>query len=401
MVNYLPYLDWLKSQENEMLRLVEVWANINSFSHHPKGLKQLLSEIKHSFVKLEGEMIEIPLSPQKLTNMQGQETTHELGKAISIRKRPEAPIQVLLAGHIDTVYPPSSEFQKCERISSENLRGPGVTDMKGGVVILLKVLEALERTPFASQIGWEVLLNPDEEIGSPGSGLLFRERANKYRLGLIFEPALPEGGLVSARKGSATYTVIAKGRSAHVGRDPKSGRNAVHAIAHLVHLLETMNSETVSLHVGHISGGGVVNVVPDLASCRFNFRAKTKNEMEKVRAQIKKWTEEIGQTREVQLQLVEESFRFPKEKDAKMERLMTSYQNCALSMGCKVIWQETGGATDGNLLAAEGLATLDSLGARGDKIHTHEENLFIPSLVLNAQRTALFLFKIATGEIEL
>ena len=128
---------------------------------------------------------------------------------------PQAPVQVLFSGHYDTVYGANDPFQQCEQLSAEKLRGPAVIDMKGGLVVMLAALQAFEQPPHAAKVGYEVLINPDEEIGSLGAAPLFVEAANRYQLGLVFEPARPNGDLVQSRKGTGNFTITSRGRAAH------------------------------------------------------------------------------------------------------------------------------------------------------------------------------------------
>ena len=137
--------------------------------------------------------------PHELEDSAGSAVREPLGKALLIRKRPEAPLRLLLCCHTDTVYPSDHPFQKSVRIADNILRGPGVTDAKGGLVVMLLALEAFERSPWSAKLGWEVLINPDEEIGSPGSAPLLIQAAKRNDLGLIFEPSFPDGNLAGAR----------------------------------------------------------------------------------------------------------------------------------------------------------------------------------------------------------
>src|SRR5690606_36982142 len=113
-----------------------------------------------------------------------------------IKVRPEAPIQLLLSGHYDTVYGPEHPFQTCELLGSDILRGPGTADMKGGLVVMLAALQTFAATPHAAKIGYEILLNPDEETGSQGATPFLEEAAQRHRFGLVFEPARSNGDLV-------------------------------------------------------------------------------------------------------------------------------------------------------------------------------------------------------------
>ncbi len=387
MPPYSPYLSWIDSQEETLLKRLRQWVLINSFSHHPVGLKRLFSHLQHAFKTLGGR--EIPQSsPRPL---------------LLIHKRPEAAIQVLLGGHFDTVYPPSSPFQKIEE-KEGRWKGPGVADMKGGLAILLTALEAFERTPFAQALGWKVLLNSDEEIGSLDSTAAFQLLAPQCHVGLLFEPAFPDGAFVSQRKGSATYTLKIKGRAAHVGRDFQEGRSAVFALARWISWLERVQNETqtqmqdLTINVADLEGAGPLNIVPPVASCRINLRSSNLSLLQEMCRKLEKGSFQ-EQQEGIAFEIIQETFRPPKLFDSATQRLFEAYANCAHDLHLPFKTRETGGVCDGNTLSAAGLPTLDTAGAVGGALHTHEEYVELSSLIERAKLAALFLFKLAAGEI--
>ena len=221
-----PQLKWLAGQHDRMVDLLIRWANINSGSGNVAGLERMLSELTNAFAPLDGSVEILELQPHKTVNLEGRIVEMPLGEAVFVRKRPRAPVKVFLCIHMDTVYPADHPFQTCTRIDENRLQGPGVADAKGGILIMLKALEALERSRWAERIGWEVLVSPDEELGSPGSAPILADAATRNHVGLIFEPALPVGSVVGARKGSGNFVAVVRGRSAHAGRDPASARRA-------------------------------------------------------------------------------------------------------------------------------------------------------------------------------
>ncbi len=274
MQPYATDLKWIEKQYSRLLDYVRRWSSINSFSGIMAGLSSLSQILKHDFSLLEGTLQSFSLPPRQIVDGKGVIIETPLGQAISFKKRADT-IQILLTGHMDTVFSPSSYFQAIEEIDSNTWQGPGVTDMKGGLAIMLIALEALERSSHANKIGWEVLINPDEELGSPGSAFLFEAAAKRNQIGMVFEPAFPDGAFVSERKGSASYTVIIHGKAAHVGRDYSKGRNAIYALAELIKEIENeqlLDADSI-INVGHIEGGGPINIVPNLAIARINFRS--------------------------------------------------------------------------------------------------------------------------------
>ncbi len=400
MNSYLPYLEALRSEETNMVHLLESWVNINSFSDNLAGLIKMTDAIETAFSDLEGTKERILLPNRKKTDSKGQWVEIPSAAAFSMQKHPQAPFKVLLAGHMDTVYPPSSSFQSAERLSPEILRGPGVADMKGGLVIMLKALETLEKSPFAGKIGWEVLINPDEEIGSPSSESLFVQRAPHFNIGLIFEPAFPDGSLVNERKGSVNYTVVAHGKSAHAGRDYYAGRNAITAMARFVQGVETLNDRQrgITVNVGSFEGGGPTNIVPDLAISKLNVRLQNPKDLAMISKSIREMVKGATSPDGIIFELHEHTVRPPKLFNKPHPLLFEALKDCAKEFKIDLKWQPSGGVCDGNTLAAAGLPTIDTLGAVGKNIHTHDEFILIPSLVERACLTAYFLMYLAENE---
>jgi len=404
VTDYTPYLTWIDSQQPRMTSLVTRWANINSGTYHLAGLHHLSQAIQLEFASLHAESIEhLQLSPQKRIDSQGKAVEAPLGDGLRFRKRTDAARQIFLCIHMDTVYPQDSLFQQTTLIEPNKLRGPGVSDAKGGIVIMLMALECLERfvTTAGANVGWEVLLNPDEEIGSPGSSRYLLESAKRNHLGLLFEPALPDGSLVSERKGSGNFTIVVRGRSAHAGRNPQDGRSAIVALSQIVLALHDLSRQFpgLTINVGQVEGGGALNMVPDLAIGRFNVRLPAAGVSQ---ATVHEHLERLiaGFNRdEIRVELHGGITSPPKVVDERMRALMEQISQCGNDLGLKLSFRPTGGTCDGNRLAAAGLPCIDSLGPRGDRIYSPEEFVYLDSLSERAKLTALFMMKLATGEV--
>jgi glutamate carboxypeptidase len=403
MTDYLPHLQWIDGQKSRMIDLLTRWANVNSGTQNLQGLNEVLTLLEEEFSKLDGEIERIVLDPQQLEDSAGNAVQVPLGKALLVRKRPTAPFRILLCCHMDTVYSADHPFQKAARVADNVLQGPGVTDAKGGLVVILVALQAFERSPWAEEAGWDVLINPDEEIGSPGSGPLLIQAAKRNHLGLVFEPSLPDGNLVGARKGSGNFTVIARGKAAHAGRNPQLGRNAIDALARFIVGLASLadSGDAITTNVGYVQGGGPVNVVPDKAVCRFNVRITTPDDQRAFKHGLNLLAEEINRIDGISLELHGRFTRPPKPLDSKTLKLLEQVAACGRDLGLSVQWRPTGGACDGNNLAAAGLTTIDSLGVTGGDIHSSEEYVLLDSLAERAKLTALLLMKLAAGEIEM
>lgn len=398
---YQSFLESIRSQQNEMCAILESWANINSGSENIPGLHLMLAALQGAFIPLGGKMNRISLPPRHHVDAKGQVIDVPVGDALHIIKRPEASIRVFLGGHMDTVYGSDSSFQTVERIDKNKMRGPGVADMKGGLLIMLKALETLEASPWANNIGWEVLINPDEEVGSSGSEHLFIDAAKRCHVGLIFEPAFSDGALVSARKGSANFTIVSRGRAAHSGRDFHSGRNAITALARVILQADQMNSKDsgITLNIGRIQGGGPVNIVPDLAICGLNVRVETSEQLRDLKSDLRELVKQAGRQDGITMTFHEHSERGPKPFDAQNQALFDTLKECAKKLDISLQWRPSGGVCDGNILSSAGLPNVDTLGAVGGNIHTTDEYILLDSLTERTSLTALYLMKLAAGDL--
>lgn len=399
MEQYTPYLNWIDTQKNILLDRVKKWASINSYTYNLGGLSRLLEILEEDFQVLKGDAARIKLPDHKILKEDCSFHDQPLGEALVLRIRPQAPLQILLGGHYDTVFAPSTPFQHVEEYQKDLWKGPGIADMKGGLAILLTAVEALERSPWAERIGWEILLTPDEEIGSPGSAPLYLEAAKRHDAGLLFEPSFADGTFVSERKGSVTYTVVVHGKSAHVGRDFHQGRSAVFALARFIHQLDLpQQDKDFTINVADLEGKGPVNIVPPIASCRVNIRSMRLDILSDSFKKLKQIARE-SQGDGIQIEVVQDSFRAPKPFDPQTQRLFEAYGSCASSLQIPFAYRSTGGVCDGNILAGAGLPTLDTAGAVGGSLHTFDEYLILSSLAERAKLAALFLFKWANREI--
>jgi glutamate carboxypeptidase len=198
--------------------------------------------------------------------------------AIRAELRPNAAMKVLCSGHYDTVFEADHPFQAPRVLEDPpRLNGSGVADMKGGLVVMLATLAAFEKSPHAAEIGWTILLTPDEEIGSIYSAAVIAAEAPRHQLGLVFEPARESGAMVRSRAATSIFKIEVHGREAHAGRNPEDGRNAVTALARLcleIDALPPTISNTL-VNVGNFTGGGTVNIVPEFAQAEINARAST------------------------------------------------------------------------------------------------------------------------------
>lgn len=398
--DYMPPLDWITAQQPAMVALVEQWSAINSGSYNLAGLRAMRATLAEAFAPLGGVAELLPLSPITQINAKGEAVQVPMAEALSIRKRPEAKTQILLVGHMDTVFGVEHSFQAPRRISENILNGPGVADLKGGLVVMLYALLALERSPWAENLGWQVLLNPDEEIGSVASDPLLKAAAQGKLLGLVYEPALADGTLAGARKGSGNFTLLVRGRAAHAGRNPEEGRNAIAALAELVANIFALNGQRkgVTLNPANIEGGGALNVVPDFALLRFNIRTRELADEAWVLGELHKLVDKLSHREGYQAELHGHFTRKPKPMDATLQPLFALVQACGRELGLTIGIKPSGGCCDGNNLWHHGLPNVDTLGVRGANIHSDQELVHLDSLAESARLSALLLMKLARGE---
>jgi glutamate carboxypeptidase len=297
---------------------------------------------------------------------------------------------------MDTVYGVEHDFQETRWIEDGVLNGPGVADMKGGLAVMLAALKAVEQSPIAKTIGYEVVIDSDEEVGSPSSAALLSEAAQGKRAALTYEPAaLPDGTLAGARPGSGNFSFVVRGRSAHAGRNPEEGRNAIVAASELALRLAMSKTPGLTINPAKIDGGGPNNVVPDLAILRVNLRPRTTDDQEIAARLIAKALDETAAAHDVFIEAHGGFGRPPKPVNEEAEALFMLVKEAGSDLGQDIGWQPSGGVCDGNNIAASGLPVVDTMGVRGGKIHSMEEYLIVESLAERAALSALTILRLA------
>ncbi len=380
-----------------MLQQVRTWAAINSGSRNLNGLATMAALLVDAFAILPGEVRLIePVAGEEI-DREGRPVPLAFGQNLHVRVRPEAPVQIVLTGHMDTVYGVDHPFQAIADLQGGAvLNGPGVADMKSGIALMLAGLAAIEASPLASRIGYEVVINSDEEIGSPGSAALIASAATGKLAALTYEPsALPDGTLAGARPGSGNFSIIVGGRAAHAGRNPRDGRNAIVAAGDLALRLARAARDGLSINPARIDGGGPNNVVPDRAILRVNLRPALPPDQKAAEALIRDLTATVAAEHDVSIHVHGGFGRPPKPIDGKAERLYRLVQSSAAALGQTIGWMPTGGVCDGNNIAACGVPVVDTMGARGGAIHSADEYLIVESLAERAQLTALVMLRLA------
>ena len=394
-----PSIAALPARTAELGALLERWANINSGSGHAAGLARMADTLRADFSRA------FPAATIEEINTDAPGFNPPGSRALRIRLRPAAPTQVFLCGHYDTVYEADDAFQVCRWLDATTLNGPGVADMKGGLVTILAALQAFEATPHAVSVGWEVLLTPDEETGSHGTAHLFRAAARDHQFGFVFEPGRPNGNIIHSRKGTGGLVATCHGRAAHAAKVPNDGRSAILALAEFLLDAAKIPSEMpdVMVNVGNIRGGtAATNVVPHFAESEIDIRITKIADSEPLLARFQALADRINTRDGIKLTLKGGFNRPPKECLPAEEAVFPEWQRAARDVGVpEFTWVHGGGGSDGNFLTAGGLPNLDGIGPIGDNLHSDREFCRVETIAPRAQIVALFLHRVAAGEIKL
>ena len=382
-----------------MLREVQDWTAINTGTANIQGLDKMAGVLADAFSALPGE-VEL-VEPAKVTaiSADGREYEKPHGRHMVLRVRPEAQRRFVMTGHMDTVFPVDHPFQETVWLDDETINGPGTADMKGGLNVILHTLKLFETIEGSERVGYDVMINSDEETGSLASRGLIEELARNKYAALTYEPSvLPDGTLAHARGGTGNYSITITGKSAHAGRNPHDGRNAIVAASDLVLRIKALEAEDITINPAKIEGGAANNVVPDLAILRFNIRPKSTDAMNRFDGELDAILRMIEADHEVGIHRHGGVTRPPKPVDEKAQRLFDLVKSCGAELGQEIGWKSTGGVCDGNNIAATGVPVVDTMGVRGGAIHSPDEFMIVPSLRERAALSALVLTKLSTGD---
>ncbi|MGE6699204.1 hydrolase [Hyphomonas sp. NPDC076900] len=386
----------------DMIARTRAWSSVNTGSYNIPGLKTLAPMLADAFSALEADVRLVEGPGFDNVGADGRVVQMHTGPIIKVSSRPAAPIQVVLSGHYDTVFPPGT-FETIRDLGNGQINGPGMADMKGGLSLMLEALKTFESGPFKDRLGYQIVITPDEEIGNFASSAALTEAARSgAHIGMTYEPAMETGAMSGGRKGSAVFDIVLHGRAAHAGRAKEEGRSAIEAAAELVLGLEALNGQRdgVTFNVGAIEGGSPVNIVPDLAVVRFGARAPD--------AEASAWA-----TREVERLFARASardgihghlhggfYRPPKPRNAAQQALFDAIHATGQAIGLELEFVDTGGVCEGNNIFAAGVPNVDTLGVRGGRIHSDEEFVIIDSFAERATLSALILNRLADGRMD-
>jgi glutamate carboxypeptidase len=305
---------------------------------------------------------------------------------------------VLLVGHTDTVFDEGTVAERPFRIDGDRALGPGVSDMKGGLLAGFFAVEALQEAGFGAFDRITYVCNPDEEIGSPFSGSVIRDLAPMHDVALVLEGARANGDIVSARKGITDYVIEIEGRAAHAGVEPEKGRNAVLEAAHKILALQELNGRWpgVTVNVGVARGGTRSNVVAARCELHVDVRSPEGATLDQAAAEIERIcaTSAVdGTTTSVHAN----GWHRPMEKGEGGRRLADIAIGVARELGFDIRDTATGGASDANTTSAAGTPSLDGLGPVGGDDHAQAEWLDLTSVVPRVTLLAGIMSRIPPG----
>ena len=369
----------LKQQLPEAVRLLEQMVMLESPSFDKPRVDRFVRFVGSQFAEIGGAVDYVP--------------TERFGDHLRIRFEGKSSERIMLLGHTDTVWPVGEIEKRPFKIDGGKAVGPGVFDMKAGIVLMWLAVRALKTVGGGLGKSVTVLLNSDEEIGSNSSRELIESEATACRAVFVLEPSLPGGVLKTARKGVGHFTLKAIGKAAHAGIDPLKGINAIEEISLQIIKLQKMTDidRGTTVTVGVVQGGTRSNVVPAGAAADIDVRITSIDEAERITKAIKALGPELNGAR---LEIRGSINRPPMERTPETVRLFEAARSIAAEMGIDLKEGSTGGASDGNLTSALGIPTLDGLGAVGDGAHAVEEWVEVESL---PQRAALIAGLIEKG----
>jgi glutamate carboxypeptidase len=394
----------IEERQPELEAQLADWVGRNTGSWNTAGLAAFAPLVGAELASLGFEVAIEPPAPLDYPDRKSALT----GPLVRAERRavvePERARSFLLLGHLDTVFEADSPFQALRIDPNDPARaiGPGVTDMKGGLVILLAALRALAESGDLGRCNVTVLLDSDEEIGSLGSRSRIEEAARRAQLGFVFESAREGGEMTRTTGGVGQFYLAVTGVAAHASNSATEGHSAIVALARKVLAIESLSDydRGVLLNVGTIAGGTKRNIVPEHAAAWIDLRYDDLAVGEETRRKL----EAIARAVDVpgtRAELWGRLHRPPKAATPAVEELLAAHRRVTRELGyASPEPVHSTGVTDGSLTGAVGLPTLDSMGARGGAAHTEREFVVRASLSERAVIAAVLLRRLARAAPE-
>ncbi|MGI9545290.1 MAG: M20 family metallopeptidase [Cyclobacteriaceae bacterium] len=377
-------LNYLWENYNDLLSSLQELVLAESPSTNSHSQRKILRMLSNYLNRLD----------YKTTLVPGKKTGGYLYARRQRRQRNQ-PVQ-LLVGHCDTVWPLDTLREMPVQIEKNKMSGPGIYDMKAGLIQMLYALQTLNQLKIEYPVSPVIVINSDEEIGSKESKTMIERVARIADRALIMEPSLGlDGKLKTARKGVGRFTIVIRGKAAHAGLDPGKGASAIAELSHIIQKLFAMNDpeKGISVNVGFIEGGIRPNVVAPESKAVIDVRVPTHADAQLIERQIKMLKPNDP---EVTLEVEGKFGRPPMEPTEANRKLWSLAQKAGNQLGIPVEEAMAGGGSDGNT-TSQYTATLDGLGAVGDGAHAQHEFVFTDRLL---ERTALLTYLIAADPVK-
>jgi glutamate carboxypeptidase len=372
---------WLEGRLPEIEGALSSLVNVNSFTENVEGGNRVVALLREVFA-IEGLNARVVPSERYASHLVFTSEGRPGGRAVG------------LIGHLDTVFPPGA-FEGY-RVDGDLRRGPGVLDMKGGLVVVAWALRALAATGTLKKLPpVKVIIVSDEEVGSFEGAPLIRTELQGAQAALVFESGRANDAIVTSRKGTGNLDVTAKGKAAHAGNNHQDGANAVWALSRFIDKAQSLTdyARGVTVNVGKISGGQGKNTVPDVATAELDLRFVTGTDAQwLVKALFDAAADAGASVPGTQLTCVGGANRLPMERTDANVKLFEAYAQHAVKYGLNASESpRVGGGSDACTTSAMGVASIDALGPRGKGFHTRDEYIEVKTLIPRAQALAGFL----------
>ncbi|WP_045374187.1 M20 family metallopeptidase [Vibrio campbellii] len=368
---------------NEYLEELRPLINVDCGTYTTDGIEFIASQFEEKYQAMSGWSVK-------------RIDCGRAGIGLEVRNKPEAEqIDVMLIGHMDTVFPVGTAELRPMSQDAEKAYGPGVSDMKSGLLNIVYAMRNLDQAVL-DKLSIAICMNPDEETGSLDSVDWIQSAAKNAKNVLVAEAARADGGLVKARKGMARYKMTFNGVAAHAGNEPENGRSAITEMANWILAVNAMtNFESgTTLNVGIVSGGNGANIVPEHAEAIVDVRFWSNEEYDDVDSKLNGMLE-TPFVDGVSIELVREAYKPSMVPSPQTESLMTLVEEAASELAIDINWKEVGGGSDANNTAILGVPTLDGLGPIGAGFHSDQEYLLLESIEPRIKMLMRVLEKIA------
>ena len=363
---------------------LEKIVNIDSGSSDLKGLQKMASYFKQHYLDLGLDVLEKKLGTENYPGLE-------------IKNSANTTCDILIAGHMDTVFPAGTVNQRAFKVDGNRALGPGVVDMKASLLTLFYAIKALKESKQLDNINICIALNSDEEIGSLNSSEWLEELARNSRYSLVIEPARENGDLVSERRGLMKYQLEFHGKAAHSGIEPQKGRSAIHGMADWISTITdfTNHQDGISINFGLISGGTAANVISPFATTTLEIRVNNKLQLSRMGTIVQQMVDSAKHSG-VTVKIKQQSVRPPMSPVGGVEALKDLIRKRYADVGIKAEFISTGGCSDANNITAQGVPTIDGLGPVGGSQHSVNEYLLIDSIEPRFQTLANIISQISS-----